>query len=285
MKRQSLLLLTFVLSLLNTNLEGKKTERLISLAPNVTETLYAIGAGHDLIANSTACDYPRAAIKQNKIGQYLYPNIEKILTLKPSLVIASQDNNFESLHALKATKTELFILQTKSLDTYLTSVLVLGKKIQRFKKAKLFVTSLKNSFKKTRNKKKSKSFSFLFFIHLNSFHVISKMSFIDEIFLINGFKNLINNTQIAYPMLQKEVLLELNPDFIFINPILGKNLEESYKISRRVLKSFLDEKRKTKIIILPKDIFLRMGPRILEASKFLGKVYNKHSIHKKERHL
>ena len=67
--------------------------RIISLAPNVTETLYLLGAQDRLIGITTQCNWPEAAKHKPKIGDLLNPNYEVILAAKPDLVIASTAGN------------------------------------------------------------------------------------------------------------------------------------------------------------------------------------------------
>jgi iron complex transport system substrate-binding protein len=62
--------------------------RIVSLAPSVTETLFALGAGGELVGVSTYCDYPPEAQKIDKVGTYLSPSAEVILAKRPDLVIA-----------------------------------------------------------------------------------------------------------------------------------------------------------------------------------------------------
>ncbi len=70
-----------------------ENNRIISIAPNVTEMLYFIGKGDRLIADTTACSYPSDALLLPKIGDIWSINIEKIVSLKPDLVIASYSGN------------------------------------------------------------------------------------------------------------------------------------------------------------------------------------------------
>lgn len=63
-------------------------QRIVSLAPSVTETLFALGAGDRLVGVSTYCDYPAAAARIDKVGTFLQPNVERIIAKRPDLVIA-----------------------------------------------------------------------------------------------------------------------------------------------------------------------------------------------------
>ena len=65
----------------------KAPQRIVSLAPNVTEILFALGLGDKVVGVTNFCNYPEEAKQKEKVGMLLNPNIEKILTLKPDLVV------------------------------------------------------------------------------------------------------------------------------------------------------------------------------------------------------
>ena len=73
-----------------------KIDRVVSLAPNLTEIIYAVNAGDQLVGNTTFCDYPEAARTVPKIGDTLQPSIERILSLKPQLVLVSTASQLEA---------------------------------------------------------------------------------------------------------------------------------------------------------------------------------------------
>jgi len=66
-----------------------KIDRAISLAPNLTEMIFAVGAGDKLVGVTSYCNYPPEAKKLEKIGDTQTPNIEKIIALKPQVVFVS----------------------------------------------------------------------------------------------------------------------------------------------------------------------------------------------------
>src|SRR6266403_2357151 len=62
-------------------------KRIVSTAPSITETLFALGLGDRVVGVSTYCHYPPEAAKRPRIGTYLRPNVEAIVALRPDLVI------------------------------------------------------------------------------------------------------------------------------------------------------------------------------------------------------
>src|SRR5262245_4629062 len=72
-------------------------QRIISLAPSVTETLFALGLGNQVIGVTSYCDYPDAAKTKEKIGDTLHPDFERIIALKPDLVLITTASQLENL--------------------------------------------------------------------------------------------------------------------------------------------------------------------------------------------
>jgi len=83
-----MVLLRVVLILLAVGAPASAAQRIISLAPSVTETLFALGLGERVVGVSTYCDYPPEALKIDRVGTFLQPNVERILARRPDLVIA-----------------------------------------------------------------------------------------------------------------------------------------------------------------------------------------------------
>jgi iron complex transport system substrate-binding protein len=73
--------------LLVTATRAPAAQRIISLAPSVTEILFAIGAGSEVVGISQYCDYPPAALKLPRVGSFLTPNLEAIIGLRPTLIV------------------------------------------------------------------------------------------------------------------------------------------------------------------------------------------------------
>lgn len=103
-------------------------KRIISLAPSVTETIYALGAQDRLVADSDVCNYPPAAQKLPKIGGPFTPNLEVIVSLRPDLVVAAANsgNRKESVDALDLLHVPTYATNAKTVDDVLTSIVRLG---------------------------------------------------------------------------------------------------------------------------------------------------------------
>ncbi len=104
-----------------------RIDRIVSLAPNLTEILYAVGAGNSLVGDTEYCDYPEAAKRVAKIGDTMHPSIERIIALKPQLVLVSTASQLEAFtRQLDAQKIAVYVTNPRSLDEVFHSIETLG---------------------------------------------------------------------------------------------------------------------------------------------------------------
>jgi iron complex transport system substrate-binding protein len=101
--------------------------RIVSLAPNLTEIVYAVGAGDSLVGDTEYCDYPEAAKRVAKIGDTMHPSVERILALKPQIVLVSTASQLEAFtRQLDEQKISVYVTNPSSLDEVFHSIETLG---------------------------------------------------------------------------------------------------------------------------------------------------------------
>ncbi len=102
-------------------------ERIISLAPNLTEIVYAIGAGDRLVGNTEYCDYPAEAKQVAKIGDTMHPSVERIIALKPQIVLVSTASQLEAFtKQLEEQRIAVYVTNPRSLEEIFSSITALG---------------------------------------------------------------------------------------------------------------------------------------------------------------
>jgi iron complex transport system substrate-binding protein len=102
-------------------------QRIVSLAPSVTETLFALGLDGRIVGVTTYCDYPAAAAQKEKVGDTLHLNLEKIISLRPDLVVISTASQIESLtRRLDELQIPVFVTSPRSVREVAASLRVLG---------------------------------------------------------------------------------------------------------------------------------------------------------------
>ena len=104
-----------------------RPERLVSLAPSITETLYALGLGGEIAGDTDYCDYPPEAARKPHVGAVLNPSLEKIVALQPDLVIGSAEaNRRETAAQLARLGIPLYGLSDRTMMDVLKSIRDLG---------------------------------------------------------------------------------------------------------------------------------------------------------------
>lgn len=247
--------------------------KIISLAPNITEALYAIGADSLIAGVTDLCDYPDGTKNKSKMGNYLNPDYEKISSVSPNLILmyvsgASQP----SYQALKNLNMKLFVCNPVNTNDIIKMITNLGRITGRELKAQELSQNLVNEREKyfisARNIKKE---SCLIVVSVNPLMTASGKTFIHEITELSGLDNLYKDESLDYPMISYEDVTAKNPAFI----ILPCDTTDEIKYNNFI--SELSEKLNTtnavkdkKIILVDDDVFFRPGPRFLEGVKIIS---------------
>jgi iron complex transport system substrate-binding protein len=100
---------------------SQPVRRIVSLAPSLTETVYALGLQDRLVGDTIYCDYPPDAQKKTKVGDTINPSLEKIAALHPDLVLLTSLNRFETLHALEALGISSYATDPHTVEEIITS--------------------------------------------------------------------------------------------------------------------------------------------------------------------
>ena len=205
--------------------------RIISLAPAVTEELYLLGAGNDIVGVTTYCDYPDSAKQKEKIGTYLEPNIEKIIRLKPDLILATKEGQKEDL-VVRMKKYGLYVYTLDPCSNYReisAQFLQLGKLLGKEARAKKLLDSLnKRTAAVTRKTKKAPRTTVFWQIGTEPLMTIAKNTFPDEIITLAGGINIAHESPVRYPRYNREEVVRQNPD-VFILTAMGESTDAEKK--------------------------------------------------------
>jgi iron complex transport system substrate-binding protein len=120
-------------------------ERVVSLAPNLTEIVYAVGAGNRLVGNTEYCNYPLEATRVAKVGDTLHPSAERVLALQPQVVLVSTASQLESFTKVLADHhVAVFVTDPHDLAGVFQSIQNLGDLLGEAARARLLVGNLQS---------------------------------------------------------------------------------------------------------------------------------------------
>ena len=246
-------------------------KRIISLAPHITESLFAAGAGSKIIGAVSYSDYPDAAKKIPRVGGYPTADIEKIISLKPDLIIAwPSGNNLKQVEKLRAFGINIYMSEPRYPED-------IARTIQRFgvlagssniadKSKDDFMQHyklLKNSFSK---KQKVKVFYQIWnkpLMTINGQHLIS------NIIELCGGTNVFYDLQTITPKISVEAVIATNAEVIVAGG-MGKKRPE-WAIEWKPWKQ-LPAVKNEQIHFVNPDILQRVGPRILQGADELCEI-------------
>ena len=250
----------------------REPKRIISLAPSNTEILFMLNLGGRVVGVSSICDYPAGAKKKEKVGDFFSPSLEKILLLKPDLVIAGGGVQKELAIKLSAMGIPTLTLYPKNLNEVLMDVVLVGKATGKDKEALALSASLKNRIEAVKESSKNKKKTKIYFEIWNQpVTSAGKGSFIDELIQLAGGENIFSDIDKTFPEVSAEEVIKRNPD-VMITAYMGKNGKIKKEIKKRAgwgsIKAVKDDKIFDDI---NSDLLLRSGPRLVDGLEELSK--------------
>jgi len=235
-------------------------ERAVSLAPNLTEITFAVGAGDKLVGRTSYDNFPLEAQKIQTVGDTLNPNIENIIALKPQVVLVSTASQIETFtRQLEAQNIAVFVTNPNSLDDIYKSIYQIGEIFGKDAKAREIVIDLRKRVDDVETRTNTAEVVKVFLqISKEPLFTIGKESFLTDLINRAGGISVTANVTTAYPELSKETALALNPEAIILSD------SEDNKEPNDVLK-ISPAMRNGKVFRINADIISRPSPRIVDA--------------------
>jgi iron complex transport system substrate-binding protein len=240
----------------------------VSLAPSVTESLFAIGAADQIAGVTDYCNFPEAAKHKPHVGGLLNPSLEAIVALRPDLVVVSMEGNLRDDYVrLTSLDIPVFVTNPRTLEGIRRSLRQLGILTGHAAEAESLALSLQRreesllaSVPKTRTKT-------LLVVSVQPLIVVGTGTFLNELLQRAGAENLGAGTKGTYPTLSRESVLERNPDVILL---MGEIVRDPSILTQLFPEwSQLNAIRKHRVHNVNADILSRPGPRAVDGLALL----------------
>lgn len=249
-------------------------KRIISLSPSATETLFAIGAGKQVIAVDDLSNYPSNA-PITKLSAFS-PNVEALLNYKPDLIILNADATkaLEVKAALEKLKIAVFLEKAPdNLKQAYAEVTALGRVTGNLSGAQSTISAMKSRITTAiKSAKKSKPITFFHELD-NTLYSATSDTFIGKVYKDFNLKNIADPAASAdsagYPQLQSEYLIKANPRIIFLAD--AQYGESITTLATRPGWSGIAAVKNKDVVALPEDIPSRWGPRLADFYEFIAK--------------
>lgn len=241
-----------------------RVERVITLAPNLTEIVFAIGAGDRLVGNTTYCNYPAEAKNVAKVGDTLHPSLERIIALRPQVVLISTASQLEVFtQQLQNQNIAVFVTDPHNLDGVFRSIEQIGLMLAHEQQAKTLVQDLRNRTNAVETAVKQTTPVRVFYqVSGEPLYTAGRDSFVTDLMRRAGAISVTADVPGAWPRYSNESALAAKPDAIIL-PTGGSmgeansNVAEALRNSPAVLAGRVHK--------INDDLLSRPGPRSVQA--------------------
>lgn len=187
--------------------------RIVSLKPNITEILFALGVGDDVVGVSTWCDYPAAARRLPKVADYLQPNVEAVVQLHPDVVLTSTENSLRApIDHVQRLGVHVEIFSFASIDETMTAITRIGEVVHARAAARRLVARLRDTVAQLQNSAPIPRPRALLLVARAPLVGAGPASLLGELLQLSGAENVLTARMPAYPRLSHERVLALRPD-------------------------------------------------------------------------
>ena len=237
-----------------------KITRVVSLAPSLTENIFAVGAGDRLVGDTTYCNYPEEAKSVQKVGDTITPNLETIVALRPDVVFVSTASQLESFkNVLEQNHIAVYVTNPNSLDSVLSDLRTLGDLLGTVDRTSVLLNEMQERIAGVSEGVDGERTVPVFVqISKEPLFTIGKGSFLTELVAKAGGRSVTADVAGGYPKLSKETALALNPEVIVLSDSEdNREPNEVFRNSPAV--------KNGRIYKVNADILSRPGPRLVDA--------------------
>ncbi len=237
-----------------------KVTRVVSLAPSVTEMIFAAGGGDRLVGVTTFCNFPEEAKSIPKIGDTMSPNMESIIALKPDVVFVSTASQIEAFtKTLEQNGIAVFVTNPTTLEGVVQNLNQLADILGTSDQARQIAAVLKRrSGAVWENLQYEEKVRVFIQISKEPLFTVGKQSFLNEPIAKAGGVSVTADVETAFPKLSKETASALNPEVIILSDSEdNKEPNDAFKNSPAV--------KNGRVYRINADIISRPGPRLVDA--------------------
>ncbi len=255
-------------------------KRIVSLAPSITETLFALGLDKEIVGVTMFCNYPEAVRSKPKVGGFINISLERVVSLSPDLIIGTSDGNRrETVLQFERIGLPVYIVNPVSLEDIFKMVLDIGRITGKEDTAKKLIFNLRRRVEsvvlKTSQAKKPRVF---FLLSTDPMITVSRDTLHDKLITLAGGVNVAGRDTIKYPRYSIEEVMVKQPDVIIITSM---KKEDNFVQLRNKWNEWknIPAVRNNRIYIIDTDLITRSSPRIVDGLEELVKTIHPELFH------
>jgi len=236
-------------------------QRIISAMPSITEMLYALDLGDQIVGVTSNCNYPPQVEKKAKVGGF-FLNLEKVVSLKPDLIVMLKGAQDQDIKKFKRFGLTVYPINPDSVKGVMDSLIELGGVTGKQARARKVVQVMQKRLGKIKIDFKSilKRKKVIVIVGHKPLIVAGAGTFIDGILIYAGVDNIGAQVKGEYPQYSLEKLVNENPDCL----IIPQGMIELAKIKSDKRWRDIEAVKNNKILFIDPDTLSRPGPRVVD---------------------
>ena len=257
---------------------ARPAQRVVSLSPNLTESMYAIGADDLLVGVTDFCKYPPPVAAKPKIGGIINPVLERVVALKPDLVLAARGNDPQFLKRLRDMKIEVAGFDPQSIDDVVALLGKLGRVCGREDASAKAVAALNQRLASIKAGVKPPAGApprVLFILEWQPLFVAGPKSFVADMIRMGGGVNLATGANLAaganadspWPQVSAESMIALDPQIIIFAKMQGAGVDTAKVIAgmrKDAAWKNVSAVKNNRIYAVDDDLVTIPGPRLVD---------------------
>jgi iron complex transport system substrate-binding protein len=243
---------------------SKHPQRIVALAPSITEIVFALEQQHRLKGVSRFSDFPTEAKHYPKVGSYVHLDLERIVALQPDICIGIKDGNpLAVVERLDAMGIPFFSVDPINLESVMKSILAVGDLLDATAKARSIVVRMRRRIDAVKQKTRGVGRKPGVFVQIGISPIVSAGSatFINELITLAGGTNLAAGAN-PYPRFSREQVISLGPEVIVISSMARATVFEEVK-AQWMQWPVIPAVRNRAVHIAPTNVFDRPSPRLV----------------------
>ncbi|WP_119069521.1 ABC transporter substrate-binding protein [Rubrobacter indicoceani] len=238
-------------------------ENIASMAPSITETLFAVGAGDRVVGVTTSDDYPEEVTDIETVGDFSEINVEQVLALDTDLLFVSFDTTAERADELEEqTDADVVVVDPGTLDEVLESVELVGRAAGEPQNGRRTQEEMRSELDAIESAVAGEPEPTVFYeVFGDPLQTVGPGSFIDDAIGVAGGENIAAGTGEAYPTYSAETVIERDPDFYLVGSFSGTDAET---VAERPGFSNLSAVEGDRVKVIDDDLISRPGPRVAD---------------------
>jgi iron complex transport system substrate-binding protein len=245
-------------------------ERFISLAPNLTEIVFAVGAGDRLVGRTSYCNYPAEAQRVEDIGDTIHPSIERIIALRPQLVLVSTASQLEAFtRQMNDHNIAVYVTDPHNLEDVFRSIASIGELLGRKEPANKLVEQLRARTAAVENAvKPTKPVSVFYQLSAEPLYTAGHDSFVNDVITRAGGISVTKDVPGAWPKYSGESAFAARPEAIIL-PTGGSMGAANSTIAKSLAKT--PAALNGRVYKISDDFLTRPGPRSVDGLEALAR--------------